>query len=322
MWQKWKLRRSNRMNEVRNINKILSAVEWIDKVLDYFRPYKPETKSMTINYKNRDSEIELLFHIPTNMKRKIKKLEIPAYQNFIISEMRDESFNRIRDLWWFEDGKWKLNTSKLPASERYLLTLKGKLSEDALEKIIYVQPATNKDRTEEIERYWLVCMIRNAQILERLWSALNVDDVTAGIKVGIERSLSTALPKDLRRRIDATQRWIRAGRGRDWHGEIHRAWREYHRAMKESIVSVDEIIDTIYKLTTGEFFTKFLVLDRPYNIGEIRREETFKGTFPERMYVEACTYLTLRQPTAEGFLTFKKKDYTEAAKKEFDGLHD
>jgi hypothetical protein len=309
------------MNGVNDVsNKILRAVEWIDKVIEYFRPYMPETKSMTINYKTRDAEIELLLYIPDNMKRKIKRVELPAYQGFVISEMRDESFNRIKELWWFDDGKWKLDPTKLPHSEKYLLTLKGKLPSGALDKIIYIQPATNRDRTERIERYWLVSMIRNIEILERLWDSLDVADVTAGIRIGIERCLSTSIPKELKRRLEATQEWLRAGRGRDWHGEIHRAWRSYRTATQESRVSVEGLVDVIYKLTTGEFFTRYLTVDRPYNIGEVRREETFKGTLPEKMYVEACTYLTLRKPTAEGFLTFKKEEYTKAVKEEIDKI--
>lgn len=305
------------MNE--DYGQILKALGWIDNVMDYFRPYKPETKGMTINYRNRNAEIELLLYIPDNLKRKIRKMEIPAYQNFVISDMRDESFNRIGDLWWFEDDKWKLSPSNLPPSERYLLTLKGKLSEDALTKIIFVQPSANKDRTKEVERYWLASMIRNVEILEKLWDALNIDDVTASVKIGIERSLSSTIPKDLKGRLKAAQRWIRAGRGRD-REEIGRAWREMRGTTKESKISVDEIVDIIYKLTNSEVFSRFLTLDSPYTVGEIRREETFKGTFPERMYVEASTYLTLKQPAATGYLTFKKKDYTETVEKEFEEL--
>jgi len=298
--------------------KILQALEWVNKVLDYFRPYKPETKSMTINYKTRDAEIEFVLHIPDNLKRKIRKVEIPAYQNFRIAEMRDECFNKIGGLWQFEDGKWKLNPSQLPPSEKYLIVLKGKLPEDALARIVYVQPAVNKDRTEEVDRYWLRSMIRNIEALEKLWNALSVDDVTASVRIGIERCLSTAIPKELKKRIEITREWIKVGRGRD-REKLFRVWSEMRR-VRETKASVDDIVDLIYKLTTGDFFSQFITIDDPYTLGEIRREETFRGTFPERMRVEACANLTLKQPIATGYLTFKKKEYTKIVEKAFSEL--
>ena len=298
--------------------RILKALGWIDKVVDYLRSYKPETRSMTINYRTRDAEIEFVLHIPDNIKRKIRKVEIPAYQNFVIAEMRDESFTKIGDLWRFEDGKWKLNPAQLPPSERYLLTLKGKLPDDVLTRIVYVQPAANKDRTNEVDRYWLRSMIRNVESLEKLWDALNVDDVTAGVRIGIERCLSTAVPKELKKRIEVTREWIQVGRGRD-RGKLYKVWPKMRRISRTK-ASADEIVDLIYKLTAGDFFSQFLVVDDPYTLGEIRREETFKGTFPEKMRVEACTCLTLKQPAAAGYLTFKKKDYTKTVEKEFYSL--
>ncbi len=35
-----------------NSGQLLEALGWVNKVVDYFSPYKPETKSMTINYRN------------------------------------------------------------------------------------------------------------------------------------------------------------------------------------------------------------------------------------------------------------------------------
>jgi len=234
------------VDEKADFTRILKAMEWIDKVIDYFRPYKPETKSMDINYRSQKAEVELLLHIPNNLKRKIRKIEVPAYQNFEISEMRDEVFNRIGELWWFEDGKWKLNPSKLPSSEKYLLTLEGRIPHDALSKIVFIQPASNKDRTEEMDRYWLASMIRNVEILEKLWDALSVNDVIANVKIGIERSFSTTIPIKAKERLRTIQRWVRAGRGRDKE-EVHRVWGELRRLETKSKISVDEIIDIIYR---------------------------------------------------------------------------
>jgi len=302
-----------------DVKQVLEAFTWVDKVLDYVRPYKPETKSMTINYRNLNAEIELLLFIPDSVKRKLKKVEIPAYQNFKVSEFRDESFNKIEELWSLENEKWKLNTNNLPASERYLLTLKGSVPEDALSKIVFVQPSANRDQTEEFDRYWLSSMIRNTDTLEKIWDSLNVDDVTANVNIGIERCFSTTIPKDLKEKVKATKKWIQAGQHRD-REEVVRAWSELRRAKGKFTISIEDLLNLIHKLTADNTFQKYISLDQPYNLGEIKREETYKGSFPERMYTEASTFLNLKQPSANGYLNFNKKDYIETIESEFEKL--
>lgn len=303
--------------ELRELEKIF---DWLHKVTDYFKPYKPDVKSMVINYRNLSSEINLLLHIPDSMKRKIVKVEIPAYQNFVITDMMDESFNRIRALWRFEDGKWKLDSKALPESEMFLVTLKGKVPKTSLLKLIRIQPARNRDQTEEFDRYWLDSMIRNVGLLEQIWHELNVEDVNVAARVGIERCFSTTVPKELKAKLKATRRWIQAGHGRS-REEVFRAWADVRRASRALKIPVDKIVDLMYKLTIGETFTSFLSVDRPYSLGDVRREEQLVSLlFPERMLVEAITELSLKQPTATGYLTFKKEDYTETIEESFSEL--
>ena len=274
---------------------------------------------MTINYRNLNAEIELVLFMSDKIKRKFEKVEIPAYQNFKISDMRDESFNKMEGLWYLENGKWKLNTSKLSSSEKYLLTLKGMVPKDTLSKIVFVQPSANRDQTEEFDRYWLSSMIKNVDILEKIWDSVNVDDVTANINIGIERCFSTTIPKDLKERVNATRRWLQAGHHRD-REEVVRAWSELHRAEGKFSISIDDLMKMIHSLTSDNTFLKYLSIDEPYTLGEIRRQETYKGSFPEKMYTEASTFLNLKQPAAKGYLCFNKKDYTEKIENEFEKL--
>jgi hypothetical protein len=302
--------------QLRNFEKVF---EWVHKVLDYFEPYKPDTKSMVINYRNMNSEINILLHIPENLKRKISKVEIPAYQGFVIADMMDESFNRIGNLWNFADGKWKLDPSTLPPSKKYLVILRGKIPEDILTRIVRVQPAVNRDQTEEFDRYWLDSMIRNVGLLEDMWQELSIEDIGVRVRVGIERSFLTTVPKELMNKLKATQRWVSAGHGRD-KDEVTRAWGQLRRASREMKISVDTILDIMYKLTTGETFANYLNVATPYSLGEIKREERLIGLFPERMFVDARTELSIRQPIATGYLTFKKKEYTQEVEKSFSDL--
>lgn len=303
---------------------IEEALMWTNKVMNYFKPYKPEIKAMTINYRSLSASIEILLLVPDDMKRKFKNIEIPAYQGFVISDMRDACFNKIGNLWFKEDGKWKLNASGLPSSETYFLSLKGVIPKDALSKIVFVQPAANRDQTEDIDRYWLSSMIKNVGLLEKVWNILEVDDVTAKVNIGIERCFSMCLPKELKEQIDnqirATKRFIQAGHSRN-RDELSRAWSELHRAEGRVRFTPNDIFFMINRLTDNNTFSTFIYLDEPYSIGEIRREEIVRGAFPEKMYTEAVTSLNLKKPTASGYLSFKKKDYIDTVKKEFERLY-
>jgi len=316
MWRVSKLCAETAKATVESANII---VGWLEKASDYFKPFKPEIKSMVVNYRNRRSEINLLLNIPEGIRRAIHYVEIPAYQNFMVQDMMDESFSRVGDLWWYEDGKWKLDPARLPKCENYLLMLRGTVPDETLNQLVRIQPAVNRDQTEEDDRFWLDCMLRNVGLLEKIWKELSIDEVNVGVRVGIERCFSTTIPKEFKRRLEATRRWVAAGRGKDKE-EVQRAWRNVRQVTQTSKVSVEEIIDTIYKLTSGEAFGAYLNLEQPYRLGEIRREEIYTTPFPARMAVEATTELGLQKPTATGYLTFKKKAYTEKIKETLDKL--
>jgi hypothetical protein len=159
-----------------------------------------------------------------------------------------------------------------------------------------------------MDKYWLNSMIRDVAYIENIYRQLEVDDIDIAVKVGIERCFSATFPEELKRVLEASQRWIRAGHGRD-RNEIQRAWSNLRRVTGSSQIEVGDIVKTIYKLTIGELFVDYLSVDTPYVLGEVRREERFMGLFPEKMSVEATTDLSLKQPIATGYLTFKKKDY-------------
>lgn len=297
---------------------INQVTEWIPKVVDYLKPFKPEIKKMSINYKSRDSEISLALCIPDGLKRKVRKIEIPRYYNFDLDYMMDESFNlmNLEDVIESDDRKIKINCSSLPASENYLLNLKGLVPQPALDNIVYIKPAMNKDRSKDTDKYWLSTMIKDVETLEGLWDGLNVDDVTAGVNIGIERYISAKLPERIKEGLEALKNYSAAGSSGD-RNQVLKAWKL--RQSKGSKVKVKEIFDIFKDLTTTEFFSGFVDIDLPYNLGKIENKEIL-STLPEDMYVEALTRLTLKQPTAEGYMSFRKKDYTECVGKKLDSI--
>lgn len=299
--------------ETPSLSDIEKVFEWVSKVKKAFDDFKPEFRAMRINYRTQKSELSLALYIPDSLKRKIAKVKVPAYQNFVVSEMMDESFSVVPSVWKFESGNWILKPSSLPASERYLLKLMGEVPKEFLSDMVRIQPAQNRDQTSEMDKYWLNSMIRNVDFTKQIYRELEVDDVNVMVHVGIERCFSTTFPGELKRLLKVSQRWIRAGYSRD-RSEIQRAWLDLRRVTRVSKIQVGDIIEAIYKLTLGELFTQYLVVDQPYSLGEIKKEERFMGLFPEKMAVEACTDLSLKQPVATGYLSFRKREYMNRIK--------
>lgn len=289
---------------------VLKTIDSMKKVIDYFKPFKPEVKAITINYRTYRSRVEFVVFVPDSIRRKFFDIEIPAYQGYRIVEMRDESFNRIEALWTYKKGRLVLDTKNLPSSERFLIVLEGKVPSNFVKRIVRVQPAINRDQSEEYDRYWLSCMLKDVTILERIWNSLEVEEVSVNVKVGIEKCFSAALPKEVKKALEATRELLAAGRGKS-RDEIIRAWSKYRQAVKKA-PSADQLIDLIYKVTDGSFFRNYVTVDDPYSIRNVRRDESFPGPFPEKISVEAVTFLNLRTPEAKGYLTFKKKSYIEA----------
>jgi hypothetical protein len=92
---------------------------------------------MSINYKSRDAEMSLALNIPEGFRRKFRNIEIPRYQNFEINYMMDESFDEVNlnNIISIDPRKINIKCSNLPASEKYLLNLKGVVPQIALDKM-------------------------------------------------------------------------------------------------------------------------------------------------------------------------------------------
>lgn len=305
------------VNAAVSINQV---TEWIPKVIEYLEPFKPEIKKMSINYRSRDSEISMSLNIPDGFKRKIRKIEIPRYSNFEIQDLmaaQSLEFLDLDDLIEIDERKIKIKCSGLPASENYLLSLKGSVPQQALDKIVYIQPSVNKDRTEDTDKYWLNSMIKDVELLESVWDGLNIDEVTASVNIGVERYISAKLPENINRDLELLKKWASI-----WHrgdrNEVYTTMKMMKKTV-DSKISVQKIFELFNTLTATEFFSGFIDVDSPYNLGKVENNDVLK-TMPENIYAEALTKLTLKQPTAEGYMNFRKQKYIDCVEKKFNEL--
>ena len=283
------------------------SLGWIDKVVGYLKPFKPEAKSMRVNYRDSNAEISLRIHIPDQMKREIEKVEVPIYPGFSISEFLDETFTQVKANWYEEDGKWKLKPSELPHSEYYLLRLKGRMHKSAISNLVRIQPAKNRDQTEEMDRYWLDVMIRDVEMVEKIWKQLQIEEVNLNIRVGVERPFSTAIPKEMSEKLKATQAWIRTGLSGN-RSDMIRQMQNLRSTARSTKVQPEDIVEGIIALTKRDTFMKYLSVEKPYDLGEAKRDEELIDIFPRFMVVEAFTDLNLKIPAGKRVSRFSKEE--------------
>lgn len=153
------------------IKDALSALEWVNKVVSFLEPYKPIKKKMKINHSDKSSEIGLVLNMPSRLKLKLTSTKIPAYQNFYVSEMYAEDFAPLNvcDYWKRDhDGSWALNPKDLPNCDTFFVRLKGKMPQDVISKLVFVNEAINRDHAEEADKYWIKSMIRDIELIESM----------------------------------------------------------------------------------------------------------------------------------------------------------
>ena len=292
----------------------LGIIQQLNELRKALRPFKPEVQSMRIFYRERTSDLTVLLHVPRGIERK-KKIEIPAYSGYKIFEMYDESLNKVDYVGEYSGGKWILDSSKLPASEKYLVILKGRVSKDAVDRIVKVHAPKDPKKEEETDKYWVHSAIKDVSVLEKIWEELAIERVNVNVNVGVQRYFAASIPNPVRMMLKTRGKLLRAiESGKRERSRIESYYRYWSRTAK---ATTGEIYELIRKLVSGETFSNFIFIDPPYNIGSIV-PVTPVLFIPESVSVEVETDLNFRQPATEGYLTFKKKNFSDRVAKDFE----
>jgi len=287
-------------------------VKMIDDLFEVFRPYKPEIRKFRIDYTDNSSEIKYLLHMPIGIRRKTHRtVELPARTGFRIDEVLDLDTAEMLDIHFDRAGnKWIVNTNKFPRSERFLVTLKGKVSDQFLYTLVSVDCATDPTSRDEDDIYWIHSALKDVSILEKLWHELNVEKVHADVRIGVDRFFSSAIPKDISERFKARDRLLTAiATGQR---NIEYLKHDYRRRHGQSKISASELVDIFTKMVSGEFFRSYIQVDEPFNVGDIEPFRKFTSMIPERVKVSVRTDLDFKIPAARGTLKFERKRYEES----------
>ena len=292
------------------------VLRWFDTIKEYFKDFRPEARSMTINFSSQTSTIGLAIIVDEGFRKNHNKIKIPAYPNFKIIKMQDASFHQIQSLWKYVNGEWILDARDLPPSAGYLIELEGAIEENNLKDLVHIKPSINRDSNDQVDKYWLDASLKNPKILEQIWTDLQIDEVNVTVKIDINKMFALRLPQEIKDKTDAIQKYLRAGQLGD-RGLLFRAMHDYKRQERKNPFHPNDFLRVINNLTARNTLLNFISVDERYDIGEIDHFTTYEGIIPQDIKVHALTNLTLQNPQALGYLTVQRKLYLEKIQEEF-----
>lgn len=298
----------------------ISLAKQIDGLLEVFRPFKPEVKRFRINYLDRSSELKYLITIPSGLKRKThRKLELPATTGFRIDEVLDlDTHNFLNITFDSVENKWIFDAKNFPKSEKFLVTLKGKVTKKFLDNLVSIECATNPTRKKDTDCYWIHSALKDVSIFEKIWNELDIERVNTDVKIGVERYFGPAIPKEIKKKFETKQKLLDAiAQGQR---NINPLKLRYRQATAKTTVSPSDLLDVIMRLVSGDFFAEFIGVDKDFTVGSIQPKREITSIIPEGVMIDVYADLNYKLPTAKGNLIFERERYVEQVKETIDEL--
>ncbi len=298
----------------------LDFVERLSQFLEKLKPYRPDVKSLRVNYLDKSTELKLLLNIPQGIKRRIRNIRIPAYENYTIYELFDAvSLNQIKAKWKLNKGSWITSPSTLSESDQYFVIMKGTVNQVSLDQLVKLYCPDDPKKTEDLDLYWIDSAIKDMSILEQIYNELTIDKVDTCINVGLEREFTASVPLEIREFIRAkAQHDIYFG-SIDRQSEFRSSYRFRMAKRKLGNISSRDVYNTSYDAVDPDNFLLFISVDDPFRISGVTQLDT-EHLYPERIGVRVQTDLNYERPVAKGDLTFKRIDFSEDVKKKFEEL--
>jgi hypothetical protein len=298
----------------------ISLVQQIDELLDTFRPYKPEVKRIRINYASQETEIKYLLNIPNNLKRSLKNsIEIPESKGFRVEEVWDmDRINPLKFEYKSDEGLWVFYVGDFPTSEKYMVSVKGHISTDFLNRIVDVKCAANPTRRENDDCYWIHAALKDVSILKKIWDELDIDRVNIDVRIGVERFFSSMMPKEITERMRLQKELLDAiTEGRR---NIEGLKSKYRYTSTKTTISPTELFELMQGLASAESFTNYIFVNSPFLLGSIEPERRLTSMLPNRVKVGVITDLNYDNPAAKGELIFKRDEYSQNVQKKIESL--
>jgi hypothetical protein len=299
-----------KLSTIANAKASLDFIDKISQFLEKMKNYKPEVKSLRVNYVDRTTEMKLLLSIPQGIGRSLRHIEIPAYPGYVINEVFDgNTLNRLELNWVQKGPNWEANAKELLAGDKYFVILKGAISKESLDALVKLYCPEDPKRTPELDLYWIDSAIKDMAILEKIYDELTVDRVATCVNVGLERQFSSSIPREIKN-------WFRARAEADMYlasKDRQAAFKSFYslRLAQKKVgrISASDVYKLGTKLLSPETFMYYVLVDRPFRISGLVQSQT-GGLYPEKIGVSVETDLNYKVPVAQGDLIFKKIEFT------------
>jgi hypothetical protein len=298
-------------------------IEEMRSIKRAFEPFRPETTNISFNYLTRSSEVRLSVTVPRGIRRKTSSaIEIPALPDYSIKEIIDlETGGSIRGGFRQESNKWLIPAGILPSSEKYLVFLSGKVTQAFLDTFVKVNAPSSPNRDSECDRYWITVTLADIRRIDDIYNVFDVDDVTIGVDIGVQRIFSTAMPPRMKERLEAHEKLVEISKSKARNVWI-RAAKRYTESIRKMGGEPLDFIQLVLELVSGDYFRDYIHVDTPrFDIGRIEADAFFI-TLPEKVLVEAQSRLSKEEPAAEGNLIFDRQKYMDAIEKKVDETFD
>jgi hypothetical protein len=308
------------MNYVSEATASLDFIKSVSKLLEKMKNYKPDMKSLRINYLDKTTEMKLLLKIPQGIRREFRNLEIPAYPGYVIHEVFDgNTFDKIEMDWRRKESNWVADADKLTASDNYFVIMRGLISEAALDELVRLYCPEDPKRTNELDLYWIDSAIKDMAILEKIYDELTIDKVETCVKVGLERQFSSSIPHEVKE-------WLRAKTNADIYlssKDRQKGFKSFYRLRlaqrKLGRISAKDIYNISQRLSSPEEFMYFVSVEKPFRIEGLVPLDV-RSLYPEKIGVTVLTDLNYGRPVAQGDLIFKKLEFAKKLKEEISSL--
>jgi len=297
----------------------LSIVEGIDRILEYFRKYDPDTKSIKYNYRDKSSEMTIKITISDSVRRNLKNVYIPIDEGYTVDEMYSSDLEPVREPWYRKGDCWVLNPAKLPSNDEYIIKFtQKKIEEEKFDKIIELKSSKDSVEDEGIEQHWINARILDKETFEEIYKGFQINNIELSINVGVHKCFSTAIPEELTDMFKRTRELLGAS-SRGERGNVTVAHKRRHKAQQKINMSESEAAEIIRSLAMAENVGQFITIENPFSRESIE-PTAHNNALPSEVGVDVSTDLSLQNEAAAGNLKFMKEDYTDYLRDETEDI--
>lgn len=289
-------------------------LEVVDRLRNYFSDFKPESKTLSIDFTSKTSTIGFQITVPDDRRKNFGKIKIPARDGYKIVRMIDETFEEQKQSWQRVDNHFVLNTKHLPLGGSFLVEMQKNIDSEFLNRLVFVKPTNLNDSDAQIDKYWLESSIKSIDLIKEIYSRLEIEKVDFAIDVDLHKMFKLAIPDEVIKQTMAARDLLSTAVNFD-RNKLFRAALTYKKQYKSNpTFDPNNFIRLVRQLTARETINRYITIERPYEIGTIEPVDDFADIIPQKINIHAITKLTLIDPIATGYLVFRRQEYIEKLK--------